>query len=435
MSWSAKSMLCLMLITLLTGCDKPSPSRISTRFNAQEIGDIAYAPYLLPMCFDAGEPHDLNVVIKGVGTGGVKITDCTIAHDENNLDFALRWPETQIVSKRAWVAEVNVRAKNIFSDKSENRDQLKKSFRAFQLLLSALEEDENNGCLAKGDTQIISQHVADALPLRLDEILAYKYGFNSNDRVIDLKAGMRLRIEQGAYQFIDDDASEGYVGRGSSYLQIIRRPDQTLAFDPFLGALKAVKTDPPYLPDNRMISGAMGLAAAGVSRRYARLVYPSQYPTTENTTAVQAEDELPMRVGLLLADNAQDLETATEMFIDDSRCAANENNSVMCFYFSGRSFVIPEVLVTIQGVDKYVSIGTTLRDALNRSTGASIKQIGDISTRSYSPELLRWRQPGLCQDKAGYQSTGILFELASPITESTLSQWDIPLLMGDELRW
>jgi hypothetical protein len=424
-----------MLIILLNGCDKPSAPKISTQFNAQEADGVANAPYLLPMCFDGGEPQELTIAIHGVGTDGIEKSVCSIAHDENknNLDFALRWTETKMASKEAWVAEVNVSAENVFSDKDKNRDQLKKSFRAFQLLLS---EAEENGCLAKGDAQIISQHVADALPLRLDEILAYTYGFDSNDRIIDLKAGMRLRIEQGAYQFIDpqDDASASYVGRGSSYLQIIRRPDQTLAFDPFLGALKAVETDPP-LGRNRMISGAMGLTAEGVSRRYARLVYPSQYPTTGNTTAVQAEDELPMRVGLLLADSAQDLEAATEMYVDSSGCAANEKNSVMCFYFSGRSFVIPEVLVKIQGVEKYVSIGTTMRDALNRRTGASIQQIGNLRTSGYSPELLRWLQPGLCQDKAGYQSMGIVFEPASPITESTLSQWDIPLLMGDELRW
>lgn len=435
-----KLLFCVMLSILLASCDRPSPSRISTQFNAQNANKIAQAPYLLPSCFESHEPHDLKILISAVGTDGIKKRVCNITQDEKNPDFSLRWSEARITSKMTWVAEVSVRAANVFSDKAEDRGQLNNSFLAFQLFLSALEEDENNDCLNKGDTRIISQRVANALPLRLDEILTFNYGFDSNNRVIDLQAGMRLRIEQGAYQFIDpeDDSSEAYVGRGSSYLHIIQRPNQTLTFEAYLGSLKAIEAHPgnqDELGRTRMVSGAMGLAAMGVSRRYARLVYPAQYPSTKNTTAIASEGELPMRVGLLLADSAEDLASATQMYMGDSRCAADESNSVMCFYFSGRSFVIPEVLVKIQGAEKYVPIGTTLRDAFNRYTVTPIKQIGNISTGGYSPELLRWLQPGLCQSNASYQAMSILFEATSPITASTLSQWDMPLLKGDELRW
>lgn len=440
MLWPVKLLFCLTLVVFLTHCDRPPSSRVSTVFNAQDANNIAQAPYLLPRCFDSRTPDDLKILISAVGTDGIKSDSCNITQSENNPDFALKWSKAGITSKTGQVAEVGVRAINVFSDKADDRSQLKNSFLSFQQQLSALEEEENNNCLTKGDAQIISQRVANALPLRLDEILAFNYGFDSSNRIIDLQAGMRLRIEQSAYQFVDpeDNLSEAYVGRGSSYLHVIQRTDQTLVFDPFLGVLQAIEAEPAdqnELGRTRMISGAMGLTAVGVSRRYARLVYPTQFPTTKNTTPVTAEDELPMRVGLLLADSTADLKKATDSYIHESSCAANRNNSIMCFYFSGRSFVIPEILVKIQGTEKYVPVGTTLHDAFNRYTVSPIKQIGNTSTGGYSPVLMRWLQPSLCQSNGRYQPTSIVFEKSSPITASRLSQWDMPLLKGDELLW
>jgi hypothetical protein len=437
--WPVKLVFCIALVVFLTHCDRPSPSRVSTTFNTQDANNTAQAPYLLPKCFDNRTPDDLIISISAVGADGIKNNACNISRSENNKDFALQWSQAGITSETSRIAEIGVRYTNVFSDKTENRSQLKNSFFAFRQQLSALEEDKNNNCLTKGDAQIISQRVANALPLRLDEILAFNYGFDSSNRIIDLQAGIRLRIEHGAYQFVapDDDASEAYVGRGSSYLQVIQRTDQSLAFDPFLGGLKAIEAEPAHnteLGRTRMISGAMGLTAVGVSRRFARLVYPVKFPTTKNTTPV-AENELPMRVGLLLADSYADLEKATKSYLDDSSCAASENNSVMCFYFSGRSFVIPEILVKIRGVEKYVPVGTTVHDALNRYTLSPINQIGNTSTGGYSPVLLRWLQPSLCQSNGRYQPASIVFENNSPVTASGLSQWDMPLLKGDELSW
>jgi hypothetical protein len=435
---TTKLLFCSSIILLLASCDRPSSSRISTEFNTQDASAVSQAPYLLPRCFNHLVPHDLKILIRAVRLNSVNESTCKIDTDEKNPDFSLQWLEAKTTSKQTLFAEVNVASTHVFSDKAEDRKQLKQSFLAFQQSLASLEVEKIN-CLNKRDAEVIRYSVANALPLRLDEILPYNYGFDSDDRVIDLQAGMRLRIEQGAYQFVgpEESSSAAYVGGGSVYLHVIQRPDQTLAFEPYLGSMKAIEASPinqVELGSTRMISGAMGLAAAGVSRRYARLVYPSQYPTTKNATAVAAENELTMRVGLLLADGIDELEEATKMYIGDSRCAANKS-SVTCFYFSGRSFVIPEVLVKIQRTEQYVPIGTTLRDAFNRYSVIPINQIGNTNAGGYNPVLMRWMQPGLCRSNTNYQSVSILFEATSPVTASMLSQWDMPLLKGDELRW
>ena len=437
---SKRFLFFIALVALLLSCNRPpSPPRISTQFNWKSTDAIAQAPYILPKCFDASESQDLKIQISAVGTDGSKSSACQISQGGENTEFTMRWSDARAASKITQVAEVNVKAANVYSDIAEDRARLKKAFNAFRQSLFAMQENETNNCLKAGDARIISQRVANALPLRLDEVLAYHYGFDSSNRVIDLQAGMRLRVEQGAYQFIDpdDNPSEAYVGRGTSYIHITHRSKHTLAFDSYLGSLAAIEVSAYQgeLGRTRMISGAMGLAAVGVSRRYARLVYPSQYPGVNNTSAVESEDELPMRVGLLLANTAADLTAATQMYLDNSACAANESNSVMCFYFSGRSFVIPELLVKIQGTEKYVPVGTTLRDAFNRYTVTSDRQIGNPGMGGFIPKLKRWVQPTLCQSNANYERMSILFEDHSPITASTLSQWDMPFLKGDELWW
>lgn len=439
-----KVLLCSGIAIFLSACDKPSSSRVSTSFNTGASETTSQAPYLLPRCFDADEPQDLKIVISAVGSDTADSAACAVkAGAEKNQDFSLDWSTSAVASTQVRVAEVNVSSAAVYSGREEDRNRLKASFEAFMLELSALEE---KNCLNGGDTAAIRDRVASALPLRLDEILPYHYGFDPTNRVIDLQPGMRLRVEQGAYQYIDpepceipgecpDHPSAAYVGTGNAYLQVVRRPDQKLAFEPYLGAndpIKAVGENTETGSGRvRAISGAMGLAAAGMSHRYARLVYPPQYPTTDNTNAVAADNELPFRVGLLLADRMEHLQNAANEQISSSGCA----DDIQCAYFTGRSFVIPEVLVRIQGVEKYVALGTTVRDAVGQYAVMPTRQIGNRDAGGFSPVLQRWVQPGLCRGGSGYQTTRILFEQQSPVMSSNLSQWDMPLLKGDELHW
>ncbi len=442
-----------LLAFLTVGCSKPPP-RVSTSFNKSP--DIDNVPYLLPACFNEKKKKDLVIQVSDVGADKVSKESCDIIStaDQDNKAFNLRWS-----SGNKNIAQVTVSAKYIFSGKKEDSDipkyrkstALLSSFEAFGLELEKL---EYANCLNKGDAQEILAHTADVLPMRMDESLAFKYGFDAINRYVDLHPGMRLRIEHAAYQMVDPNASDfnAYVGRGVSYLQVIRRMDQLLGFEPFLASMAPMK----YVGGQkkyRMISGAPDLALCEdpdsppceTSKRYARLVFPNEF-TISKELLKEKEPTPQKRVVLLLSNTRLELNNATTDIINNkwpgstgtdttsnNSAASSINPDVLSEYFNGRSLIIPEIIVYIQGQEHYVPLGTSLHDVLARYVDLLDHQ-KFIRAGKLNVELTRRIQTGLCSNP-GYQKHRLRLEPHSVVTASGLSQWDLPLYKGDDLRW
>jgi hypothetical protein len=347
---------------------------------------------------------------------------CNIATGATNTDFALSWSNQQAV--------VTVQPTNVWAGAAANRNQLRTSFDAFRQQLEALELTA--GCLKPGGAFLVAQRVAESIPLSLDESLYFRYSFDKVNNYIDLQPGMRLRVEYSAYQFIASSgnykALNGYAGNGVGYYNLVRRPDQRLAFDAFLGQLNAPAIDSPSCG----VPGAGGIIdfqGANSARRYYRLFYPANFSSPD----CPGSAGLDRNVTLIGADTLADLANATASF-KNATCAsaAQGNQAILCTIFRGRDIAIPEVLVRLNYQQAYVPAGTTVRNLVDQFINSAFSTANP--TTGFFPFFSLYRQWGPLLDSS-YQPSSVSFG-AVDTTKLMIGQqdvFDLPVVKGDAL--
>jgi Concanavalin A-like lectin/glucanases superfamily len=223
---------------------------------------------------------------------------------------------------------------------------------------------------------LVQQRLAEHLPLPLEQVLTYYYGFNRDPGYVDLHPGMRLRVDYQDYQSVlptdrspERPSLSGFVSTTTAYYQLNRYArtlnngaiEYSLGFDPFVSKL-ATSFD-PTLVNNVSTSGAGGLVdlmQSSFRRPYYRLFYFRQVAGT--TTSGRSE-----RVASLVGSNSlADLNDATQEFITTGQITPT--NRRVTFFFRGRALVIPEIQVFIHDQPTYVPIGTSIRRLLENFT-------------------------------------------------------------------
>jgi hypothetical protein len=229
------------------------------------------------------------------------------------------------------------------------RQGLLDSFDDFLQQANALE----GGLIHPGGLSLIRGVLAHHLPVTFAESLYLHYGFfqgttNKIQSYIDLQAGMRLRIE-------------GDLGAGQSAYQLVEslRADGTpqLGLDAFFASTELPKVDTNTGGDK----SAIDLASALKLRRFVRLCYPPNMPSSDAAVSQNALE----RVTLLGADTLVDLNSATN---DYYQARAITKAGVLVSSFRGRTIAIPEIAMLLNGAPLYVPVGTSVRQALSRFT-------------------------------------------------------------------
>ena len=384
-------------------------------------GSTPVGPYLIPPSFPQGASGSpLVISIPSVRGTAPPQTACTISTGGANTDFSLAW----ITSGGNQVAQVTVQGTHVYSDKPADRAALAASFSAFAVALEEMELASSPQCLAPGGADVIARVVAASLPLRLDEVLAYQYGFVPGGNQVDLIPGMRLRIAGGGYDLIaPSSAWNGFAAAGVSACTVARSSAQDVRFDAFLDAMA---TSIP-LGSPAWLGGLADLVSLG-PRRHFRLVYPRTMPGPTQTSAAPAFGQTPALLG---ADTLTDLAAATAAYFKDGTCvAAKSGRPVICAAFAGRTSVVPEVLVQFFGQPTYLPVGSTVQQLLDLWSPLLRAQ---ASTR-----LRFWRMnlPGL-SSSPDFGPTLVTFTSTTQYVPQQdggqLSQWDLPLIQGDSL--
>jgi hypothetical protein len=379
---------------------------------------------LLPPGFDPNNDAfpSLKLYIPQVAGPAVVLgpPSCSISPNGGNTDFTLEWQAKQDGNT---YAVVTVRADHIYPPV----DGLWDSFNKFRQLLEGLPA----ACLVPGGAGIIANRIAQALPLSYPETSLFAYGLNSASRYVDLLPGMSLRVDYGTYQFMNPSGQPGgnrnaYTGAGSTRFQIRRRADGLIGFNAFtdtLSSFQMVMGNPPQ------ISGLLDLEARGNNMAYCRLIYP---PQVDNVVTIKTAPDASRNVTLITADTLADLDTATKNYIKDGSC----DGVGQCLFFSGRCAAYPEITVLLNGSPVIVPLGTTLKDMISTVTTVSIDE---VLNGSFQLLFWRWAQPSLLDSdqgwNVGYTLTTVQFESTTTVNSATgLTQWDLPLAMGDYIQ-
>lgn len=250
------------------------------------------------------------------------------------------------------------------------------------------------------------------MPRTFEDDLLSRYGFHAGKRWVDLHAGMRLRVEWAAR--IADLATpeeNSFVGTGTTWWTIGTRPDGALAFEPAFGWSNA---GPFTRQRNDVIAGSVDLDARGLARKFYRLLYP-----LEGFGNTRPPNDHPINHPVLIgADDRGVLDDLSEAYDARGECNRGPNpGRGLCTPFAGRAVPIPEIEIELRGERMWVSLGTTLRQILERE-GRAFRG----STRNL--HLLRVH---------GSEWRNVVVDDTGVLTAPDLL--DLPLVKGDRLEW
>ena len=324
-------------------------------------------PYLIPP--DVRYGSDITVEVSNV-FGPNTVTDpnnCKVSAGAENKDFSLEWIKPK-QNEPQTVAKITIAGATVWKAGADARAQLRSSFEAFQVQLENMEF--NTKCLSRGGAYVVAQRVAEAMPLSLQETLYYRFGYDTQNRYIDLQPGMRLRMEYADYQNVSTQLPQrqmnGFVATGAAYYYVSRCTDQQgnqlIAFDSFLGTIKPPIID-PNPPESEGVGGIIDLQSADSARRYYRLFFPTKIAPS----SAPANTGILQNVTLIGAEWLTDLYNATSQYVTSGRCATApaNNQRILCRLFRGRDVGVPEIRVSLSGQQSYVPVGTSVRNLVD----------------------------------------------------------------------
>lgn len=368
------------------------------------------------------------------------------AVDCGAADISLSWKEVE----NHKYAVVKIATDKLFSKIDADRRAVRAVFSKFRNDLSVLEA---NGNLIKGGAETVYERVVRSLPLRLDDILHYSFGLNtelptdedmSRFRYIDLKPGMKLRVEYESYNYTAPRGFEGshlnsFRTDGVALYDITRDREGRISFDTFSDILKPYTT--PQNGNTVDIHGLADLAEQRNKRKYGRIIFPVQFMKNDNVSQGQDVDR---NITVALSDTIEELEALTEKYVGTNEIPTEtETTTAVILHFGRRVHVTPLIAIKVQGKTEYLPVGTTIRNVVERVLNLPSVEINNENLSTVSVELKRWTQPSiwkpgynLVPSTSIYEQTVIEFNAPGKTFETTgMDQWDMPLLRGDELNW
>lgn len=288
-----------------------------------------------------------------------------------------------------------------------------------------------------GAVNLVRQFLAQVVPQTFAETLLFRYGLDPSSRSVDLLPGNRLRLEFQAHQALDpeQDPLNGFVGSGRAYVDIGVTVSSTGTPQVALGTFLPLFPTMSVTAASGGAGGAVDLTAAALLQPYARLLYPSSYPSSDSTgaTGIQSNPTI------LVAPTYAGLVAATNDYVTSGTVAPPATAT----FFRGRVVAVPEVPVFVQGVLHHVPLGTTIRQLLSgfgpvpyMDGGGKVSVPSQFYTRQHTVFLGSQTPPSwqfLTQSSAtppvnlGTQSGG--YACYSPTSDS----FDLPVLGGDSV--
>jgi hypothetical protein len=386
---------------------------------------VTNATFLLPPTFTSPNSITANILLLYSGPP-------TVPAGYSNTDFAIAFQQN---GSTAQTVTVQVTLNGTDKDPKANMWACAPTARAalmanFVDFLTQVEKQfELPGLLVPGATFRIGQQIADNMPAPLLETLFYRYSFSPGFAAgtlpcVDLRPGMRLRVETQISQFLTPDSPmNGYISSGTFYYNVNSVPagnaTRVIAFDPFLGTIKAPSVQ-GGASSPVIAGGLIDLQLASGAWPYWRLFYPSAVPPPLQSGDTNVDDN----VTLVGAQSLEALASITSNQPSSSTCGASGTS---CTIFLGRAIAVPEIPIWINdstrglNTQQYVPIGTTLANIVER----------------FIPVPLDPNQSFVSSNRIS-TATGTLTNVSVNMTPGNLTplpstMWDLPLIGGDSV--
>jgi len=432
---------------VLSACPAPVPE--------DAAADTTGANYLIDSCPGApdgslwvlpGTPNSnqacqnpVDLAVDGVAGTGAGGGSCSIAASATS-PFVLTWDTTGADV----TAEITAAASALYVTSTTDRQALAQSFLGFRQALVDLQTGGSD-CLLPGGAELLAERLAQAMPLPLDEVPLYRYGYDTTANAVELVPGMRVEIVNAG--FFDErstttaDITYAFSGTGTGGFAVSSAPLgtdptklPTLALDPFLSPFElqiGISTSSwKPLASVRYAASALDLVSVDDAQPYLGLVYS---PSTGKVPAIDqptvALNESPVLVWAATPDDLKDQIALLSGGATSEACG----DKGVCTVFFGRAAIIPEIAVVVDGEEVWVPVGTTLRQVLAATrdwTGPDTTPTGRLQNlmERIIPPFSEGADAGLVQ--VTFPRAQGNFNAGAELRPSA---FDLPLVRGDRI--
>lgn len=227
---------------------------------------------------------------------------------------------------------------------------------ALYALFAKLDQLEGEGCFGD-DRFAVREFILQSLPMEPAEVLFNYYGYRSSRSGMDLKAGMRLKVQRAYLHAAGSGehapSSDSQEGVSFVYFVVKTLSDDKIQFR----RAGEVHFTPTSLKRKFEAMGLESrLASLPPEWRYRLVFYGLQVPTDQKLPASIVGASTPSRLD----------ELERELRLHPTLGCKNFRDlpAVSCLDFNGWVTVTPQVSIALNGKGKLVDCGTLLRDVL-----------------------------------------------------------------------
>ncbi len=365
-------------------------------------------PFLVPPGFTYGEDYLISFT-------GLTIGDFSWKSEIDNFKASVR--------KGSGKLQIKLPGDLVWSSDAESRNLFKNTFRK---LLDSIELEENSK-FSTSTTEQVRKYVVRSIPLPVSELLPWGCGLDRTLRSVSVLPGFRLRVSSASFQFSGPgrDTVNGMVPSGEMFFPVGRQRISDGSFITTLNPMSTGLAQSGYTQQDSLVDGMIGgpadLHEGDLMRKHLAIVLPATLPSSATASSVDLE-----HVALVAADDYQALSQGIQTATGDT---TDSSGSFVIRRFRGRTDVVVEFPVFINGNKHFVPIGTTLRQVceqyLHWFTSAMLDD-GNIS----------WKRQWLVKDSdreeivlRNIHWTDIGLGAQNSYTDIA----DVPLLQGDHI--
>jgi hypothetical protein len=348
-------LLCVSLV--LVGCAprrQTSSTQASFRLQPLRTGSVLFAP-IIPESQTINAP--VTLTIDGGSRPSSVSAACTAKDDPFRLALASdNRPAFQIVlpTPETWLSALQ------YDSQANDGDILGR----FNLFLADLDRLQQLGCFASSSSPI-RDYMLQSVPMRPSESLFNAYGYLLERGGLDLKAGLRVKIERAYFRPTaageDPHAVKNYLGLSSASFDVEQVSGGKIRFR----QVGDVQFSPAtFAKDGGEESHDLGLRDLPEHSHYRLLFYTYIVPKAEDVSAAI--------IGAESAAQLDELEREIRAHLAKG-CETHAQASGNCLEFKGFVTVSAQVRVQLNGKFQFLDWGTKVRSVLPKNALKSLR--------------------------------------------------------------
>lgn len=356
---SAQRLLAAVVLAALVlgGCSARRP--VAASGPPFRLGAVYGRPVLFSPSVPESNPNDspANLRMDAPSLRASAPAECHAANGPFRVDASGSHPEfveIALPSANRWIEDIH----SVYDPDGD-------AVKALYSVLHQLDQPQPAGCFA-GDDSMIRDFILQSLPMEPNDSLFSYYGYRSSRSGLDLKPGMRLKVERAYLKTAASDgqrqSSENQEGVSFVYFLVESGSDGKIRFRRESDA----RFNPASLRKKfQSTAREAGLAVLQPELQYRLVFYGLHVPTEQKLSAsiiggstASKLDEFERELRLRPAEGCQHF-------------AAEQ--SIACIDFTGWVTVTPQFTVELNGKPKLVDCGTPVRDVVPTGSMSSLR--------------------------------------------------------------